>query len=74
MEAEAEAWAQKNALPQIVLDTIATLPQAQQFPARMAAIDMTITPRLDPLITAALTVAGATEAQRDDLFRLAATL
>lgn len=75
-EAEAEEWARRNALPAIVLAVIAALPQEMQFAARMTALDMTTVPRLDPLLTAALGVVDppATEAERDDLFRLAVTL
>lgn len=73
-EAEAEAWASRNALPALVIDVIAALPQADQFAARMAALDMTVAHRLDPIVTLALSVADATPADRDALFRLAATL
>ena len=73
-EAEAEAWMARSALPAAVLAVIATLPQEMQFAARLRATGMTEADRLDPLIGAALTALDLTEAQRDDLFRLAATL
>lgn len=73
-EAEAESWAAGNALPAAVLAMIASLPQQEQFPARLRALAMTEAERDSPMIAAALSVLGLSEAARDDLFRMAATL
>lgn len=77
-EAEAEAWISRTALPATALAAIATLPQGDQFPARLAALGMTEVLLSSPLLTAALALVAATPAERlarrDALMRFAATL
>jgi hypothetical protein len=73
-DAEAEAWAAERALPALVTDAIAALPQAVQFDARVRARSMTAIRIDDPILSLIMPVVEATEADRDDLFRLAATL
>lgn len=73
-ETEAEAWVSKNALPAAVLTVIGELPQAKQSQARLRALGMTVADRNAEMIAVALTALGLEEADRDDLFRLAATL
>lgn len=55
--AEAEAWSETNTLPQLVLDTINELPEAQRLYARITARKMTDVERANTLIDIAAALA-----------------
>jgi len=66
-EAEGEAWL-AGSLPAGVLDLIATLPQAAQFPARARAVAPSYVVRLDPLVVALAQAQGKSDTELDTFF------
>lgn len=73
-EAEAEVWIARNALPTSTLAAIAELPESSRTAARLGTLGMTTAHRLSPVLAAAMALAQADDAERDQLFRFAATL
>jgi hypothetical protein len=71
--AEGEAWL-TGTLPAPVLALIATLPDAQQFPAKARALRPTIVERTDPLVNALGAAQGKTPEQLDDFFQTYAAI
>lgn len=63
--AEAEAWAERNALPAAVEGVIAAMPEADRTAARVTAYTMTEARRADPLLVGAARAAmpEATDAE-----------
>jgi len=66
--AEAIAWATQQALPQIVLDVFATLPQSDREDAEFEALTSERVRRTAPLITMLQGELSLTDAQVDALF------
>ena len=66
-EAEGDAWLD-GTLPAPVLGLIATLPEAEQFPARARAKRMFEAARLDPLVIGLAQAEGKTDAELDAFF------
>jgi len=66
--AEAIAWATQQALPQIVLDVFATLPQTDREDAEFEALTSERVRRTAPLITMLQGELSLTDAQVDALF------
>lgn len=71
--AEGQAWARGTALPQAAQDVIATLPEADQFPAEVRLLRMTRAERLDPLVAALAASEGVAETDLDTFFTEYAT-
>lgn len=68
LHAEAIAWATQQALPQIVLDVFATLPQADREDAEFEALTSERVRRTAPLITMLQGELSLSDAQVDALF------
>lgn len=66
-EAEGDAWLD-GTLPAPVLALIATLPEAEQFPARARAKRLIEAQRLDPLVIGLALAEGKTDAELDAFF------
>ena len=66
-EAEGDAWLD-GTLPAPVLALIATLPEAEQFPARARAKRLIESHRLDPLVIGLALAEGKTDAELDAFF------
>jgi hypothetical protein len=66
--AEGEAWL-TGTLPAPVVALIATLPEAQRFPAKARALRPTIVDRTDPLVSDLGLAQGKSPEQLDDFFR-----
>jgi len=71
--AEGEAWL-TGTLPAPVVALIATLPTAQQFPAKARALRPTVIERNEPLVTMLGAAQGKTDAQLDTFFQTYAVI
>lgn len=67
-EAEGDAWLD-GTLPAPVQGLIATLPEAEQFPARARAKRLIEAQRLDPLVIGLALAEGKTDAELDMFFQ-----
>jgi hypothetical protein len=73
-QAEALSAIQSNALPALLTSAIDAMPAADQFAAQCLALGSETVERRSPLLEAVRVQNGWTEARRDSLLTLAATL
>jgi len=67
-EAEGDDWATGKGLPAAVQSAVATLPEAERFPARARLYRMSVAMRSDPMVAALATADGRTAAEVDAFF------
>ena len=67
-EAEGDGWATGNGLPAAVQSAVATLPEAERFPARARLYRMSVAMRSDPMVAALATADGRSPSEIDAFF------